>query len=336
LFNWDGPQLAWGSCCGGIFYFNPFVVAVKKILNSTMNSYYGRKVSAIIASLSFFLYPAFGQPNLGFTEAMIIKKTGDTMNCFVEIAPGYEDIVIYRLNKDGQGLTMKAKEIQTIITAYQIYESIPLGKNKKLMALIADGPVKLYKYIIIFNGNAGPAGTINLFGKPDITYVIKKTDNYYEINEKGYNSSLMDVLKDCDQVVKKIESDNYKFMELEQAVKDYNNCNKPQLITRQGENDMRFLGTWKSDMKDEVTKNNLGETTMTFYNEGKLIYETKLSYSRNSLKTELIYRTIGDSLISDKPSHAEERISIYKFENDDKLILEIQGVRCVFLRRKKG
>jgi hypothetical protein len=299
-----------------------------------MNSHYGRKVSAIIASLYFFLSPAFGQPNLGFTEAMIIKKTGDTLNCFVEIAPGYEDIVTYRLNKDGQGLTMKAKEIQTIITAYQMYESIPLGKNKKLMALIADGSVKLYKYIIIFNGNAGPAGTINLFGKPDITYVIKKTDNYYEIKEKGYNSSLMDVLKDCDQVAKRIESDKYKFMELEQAVKDYNNCNKPQLITRQGENDVKLLGTWKSDMKDEVTKNNLGETTMTFYNNGKLIYETRLSYSRNALKTELIYRTIGDSLISDKPSHVEEQISIYKFENDDKLILEIRGIPCVFLRRK--
>jgi hypothetical protein len=307
----------------------------KKILHSNMKFECIRNALTTITSL-FFLGFSFGQPNLGFTEALVIKKTGDTLKCFIELSPGYEDAIVYRLGKDGQGSTMRIEEIQTIITAFQLYESIPMGKKDKLMALIVDGPVKLYKYVIIFNGSLGPPGTITLFGKPDISYAIKKADNYYEIKEKGYTSSLMEVLQDCEPVVKRIEDGKYKFIELEQAVKDYNNCNKPQLVTQQGNNDVRLLGVWKSDMSDEVTKNNLGETTMTFFNDGKLIYEIRQSFSPKPLKTDLIYRTMGDSLVSDKPSHVEEQISIYKFENEDKLILEIRGVRCVFLRRKKG
>ena len=93
-----------------------------------------------------------------------------------------------------------------------------------------------------------------------------------------------------------------------------------------------LIGVWNSDLNDEATKNGIGDVTITFKVDGSLIYD--IHEGDKLQRMNMTYRIIGDTIISDQPSHPNVQRTKYKLENEGKLILEFEGTATVFNREK--
>lgn len=94
-----------------------------------------------------------------------------------------------------------------------------------------------------------------------------------------------------------------------------------------------LIGIWNSDQSDEATKSSIGKVTMTFTEDGQLIY---VIYAGGKLqRMNLVYKISGDTLISDQPSFPQEQFTKFKIENGNKLTLEFEGEKTVFIRATK-
>jgi hypothetical protein len=104
-----------------------------------------------------------------------------------------------------------------------------------------------------------------------------------------------------------------------------------QLNSKYTTMDKNLIGTWNSDDTDETTQKTLGKVTMTFTEDGKLVYDI---FGDNKLqRMNMIYKVQGDTIISDQPSHPQEQRTNYKIESRDKLILDFKGEKTVFKRQ---
>lgn len=92
-----------------------------------------------------------------------------------------------------------------------------------------------------------------------------------------------------------------------------------------------LIGTWNSDENDPATKTAVGKVTMTFTEDGKLVYD--LFDGASQQRIDMVYKIKGDTIISDQPSHPQEQKTAYKIQNGDKLILTFEGERTVFYRQ---
>jgi hypothetical protein len=92
--------------------------------------------------------------------------------------------------------------------------------------------------------------------------------------------------------------------------------------------DKRLEGVWASDMEDETTRNSIGNVTMVFTNDGKLVYE--ILEGAKVQRMNMVYWTSGDTLYSDQPSNPRQESTKYKFENNSSLNLEYDGVITKF------
>jgi hypothetical protein len=91
-----------------------------------------------------------------------------------------------------------------------------------------------------------------------------------------------------------------------------------------------LIGTWNSDESDEATQKALGKVTMTFTEDGKLIYD--IFEGSKQQRMSMTYKVQGNTIISDQPSHPQGQRTKYKIENDDKLILDFEGEKTIFKR----
>jgi acyl CoA:acetate/3-ketoacid CoA transferase alpha subunit len=106
-----------------------------------------------------------------------------------------------------------------------------------------------------------------------------------------------------------------------------------QTQTKAQNMDSELIGIWNSDQSDEATKNSVGKVTMTFTEDGQLIYD--IDAGGKLQRMNMVYKVIGDTIISDQPSHPQEQRTKFKIENDDKLTLEFEGEKTVFIRATK-
>jgi ABC-type sulfate transport system substrate-binding protein len=94
--------------------------------------------------------------------------------------------------------------------------------------------------------------------------------------------------------------------------------------------DEGIVGTWKSDMNDSFTKNNIGDVTMTFTNDGRLTYD--VLEKKKLQRIYMTYQISGDTIISDQPSHSQQQKTKFKLVDNNKLILEFEGIKTVFIK----
>lgn len=94
-----------------------------------------------------------------------------------------------------------------------------------------------------------------------------------------------------------------------------------------------LIGIWNSDETDETTQKTLGKVTMTFTEDGKLIYD--IFEGGRQQRMNMVYKVQGDIIISDQPSHPQEQRTSYKIKNGDKLILDFEGEKTIFNRSKQ-
>ena len=94
--------------------------------------------------------------------------------------------------------------------------------------------------------------------------------------------------------------------------------------------DKGLIGIWNSDQSDEPTKNCVGKVTMTFKEDGQLFYD--IVAGDKLQRMNLVYKVSGDTIISDQPSHPQEQRTKFKIENGNKLTMEFDGEKTVFIR----
>lgn len=97
--------------------------------------------------------------------------------------------------------------------------------------------------------------------------------------------------------------------------------------------DNNLIGIWNSDETDETTQRTLGKVTMTFTEDGKLVYD--IFEGNKQQRINMVYTVQGNTIISDQPSHPQEQRTKYQIENGDKLILDFEGKKTVFNRNKQ-
>ena len=95
----------------------------------------------------------------------------------------------------------------------------------------------------------------------------------------------------------------------------------------------KLIGLWESDETDILTIKTLGKVTINFTVDGKLIYD--IHEGDKLQRINMVYKVVGNTIISDQPSHPQEQKTAYKFVTEDKLMLEFDGEQTLFNRQIK-
>ena len=266
---------------------------------------------------------------LGYTSAVITKKNGDSLKCLLPIATAYEDAIEYTEAGSPRVYVIKAKDVAAIKTELQLFENVPYKKKEVIMSLVTKGDVKLFRWMKKYDEPAFTSGGITLFAPPTIEYVVKKNGSYMEITEKNYVEVMSDVLRDCPIIVTRLNNEYYEYATLENVVKDFYNCNDPSAFSVKY--DRSLFGTWKSDTKDEATKNSIGDAKMKFSDDGSLIYD--IVDGVNVQRMKMKFHARRDTLFYSQPPDVSEQSMKYEYKDNKKiLILEFNGIKTVFRR----
>lgn len=97
--------------------------------------------------------------------------------------------------------------------------------------------------------------------------------------------------------------------------------------------DKRLEGNWMSDLQDQTTKESIGNVTVTFTGDGKLIYE--VMEGEKLQRMNMTYHTKNNIIISNQPSSPRRENTKYTFEDENVLILEFEGEVTKFKRNFK-
>lgn len=96
----------------------------------------------------------------------------------------------------------------------------------------------------------------------------------------------------------------------------------------------KLLGVWLPDPGDGQIPREFENTSLEFKNGAQLDYV--IHGTERVQKVFLEYRIEGDCLVTDQPSRRREEHTRFAFTPDDKLILEFEGRRIVYVRAAKG
>jgi len=93
-----------------------------------------------------------------------------------------------------------------------------------------------------------------------------------------------------------------------------------------------LIGEWNSDLSDENTKNSIGNVSMIFSDDGKLVYKIK---EGNKLQIiNLVYSIDGNLLITDQPSRTQIEKTEYTLPDENTLILQFEGETTRYIKEK--
>ena len=100
--------------------------------------------------------------------------------------------------------------------------------------------------------------------------------------------------------------------------------------TPEVQRDTRLLGRWDLDSSDAEAHSAYGSTTMVFEADGRLTYITH--ESAKDLLMLLTWRTEGDTIVSNQPSHPREDRTPYHFLDDRTVVLTMAGLKSRYIR----
>ena len=168
-----------------------------------------------------------GQFSYGFAEGKITLKNGDTIHCFIERAIAYENEVYYKVKEDDVPRGLKVKSIKSLTLPFVYFENIQLGEKERLMSLLINGKVSLYKYIIIkekvtFKTPETTGKAANFLNH----FILEKGVTNLEIDEKTFADLSQKYFGDCLVLIDKIRNGTYKFEDIEKIVSEYNACSQ--------------------------------------------------------------------------------------------------------------
>jgi hypothetical protein len=196
---------------------------MKKLLNTL--------VITLLVSANLF---AQMKPIIDFQNAVIIKKTNDSINCQIELnqvsekelAPLGEGFVTYKTANNSKKQSMKIIDIQSIKTAYSTYLNVQVDRQELLFKIAIHGKVSLLEYPKISIEHTGTAtGGIYKFGPKEIQYyALKVNDKTYVIKLKKDLNPLMEIIENCPGAKAIINDKAFKINNLVSLVTQLNEC----------------------------------------------------------------------------------------------------------------
>lgn len=94
-----------------------------------------------------------------------------------------------------------------------------------------------------------------------------------------------------------------------------------------------LIGSWKIDPSDTKSIELFGNTKMEFTSDGKLIY--RIETNNKLQQINLLYKTSGNVLVTDQPSHPSKEETIYEVLPDGRLKLVLDGQESFYIKELK-
>lgn len=164
---------------------------------------------------------------MGFRQGLIITQSSDTIICLVPIASSFGKNVPIKRSAESDEELFPLEKIKYMATATNVYENVTYKKKEKdvhkLMWLVVEGTMNLYQEteIVIKNTKYQTNGSMTSFGKPNQTYVIKKQDTTYLIEEKNFIETITPLISDNEVLFNKVKTKVYKYEDIATVVKEY-------------------------------------------------------------------------------------------------------------------
>ena len=175
----------------------------------------------------------------GYRKGFIVTKTNDTIQCLVPITSSFDEKISIKKGINNKEETILLTDVKYLVTETNVYENIAFQKKgkeiQKLMWLEIPGKLNLYLEIFITRSgstypitqpsptnSATPKGQLTYFGEPIKTYVVKKSDSSFLIEEKKFIETISPLIFDNKDLLHKVETKVYKFHEIEAVIKEYN------------------------------------------------------------------------------------------------------------------
>ena len=182
----------------------------------------------LIAFSCFLFSSTYSQKNYYFLDATIIKKSGDSIICLIKNQINFDDFITYKVTKEAYESQIAITEVSCVKFSFKYLENIKLYNKEIIATLVVDGKVKLYSYVFLEVGETQdvPNSEGGKFTphRTVIHYFVKKSDVTNEIRSKFFEYDLTPFIKDCRDLLLKLENHDFFYEDMTKIIQDYNNC----------------------------------------------------------------------------------------------------------------
>lgn len=153
---------------------------------------------------------ALSQNKLPLVLGTIFKKSGDSLNCLIEVGPDFDTQVNYRLTLADKEVPMMISEIKSIRFDDARFENMLIDGEEDLLEVLVQGKVNLYKHVRqIFPGNYG------------MSYVLTRQTTRYTITSNNFDTILPELVRDNFKIYDRLQLKPYKFTDVPDIVFEY-------------------------------------------------------------------------------------------------------------------
>ncbi len=174
------------------------------------------------------IHSAFSQPGLGFKEATVLFKKGDSLRCLVKMEINYSDTVMCKTHENADEKVLLSKDIKSIRFPFKYIENVRIDSTEKLCTLLLTGRISVYSYAVLSMGKTvdikNVAGMKFTPGTTTTHYIVCKDGVYKEIREDFFRRDLAPLIKDCPGMYRKLDTEGYYFEDMVKIAKEYNSC----------------------------------------------------------------------------------------------------------------
>lgn len=175
--------------------------------------------------LFVFQINAFSQ-NRVFEKGTIVTKKNDTLQVLVELSVTYSDLVYFKTDVNASERILKISKISSLETPYNTFENISVGKREYLFRLLINGRYSLLQYVEVNSGPSYPShgGQMTVYIAPTIIYALKADSALYILKKPKDKEQLVSLADNCSPAKAMIEQQSFTLEDLEEFVKELNNC----------------------------------------------------------------------------------------------------------------
>lgn len=178
-----------------------------------------------------------------FEKGQIQFKDGSVLTCQIQLALGYDSLVIYKLVNSSEVIKAKVNKIRSLSTPYNNFDNINIDGSEFLLRRLVIGKANLYSHSIEIRPEQVVHESkekekaeskknkdkknkhIELKGSSwrgvQIIYVIIVNESLYAITEENF-MDLSKILNDHETIAKDINEGAYSFKDMIQIIETYN------------------------------------------------------------------------------------------------------------------
>lgn len=179
--------------------------------------------------IALILFATISFSQSGYQKGVIVMQNNDTLFCLVPIATSFGSEVSILRTENDKIEYIPLKNIKYLANGFNVYENVAYINKKgkemhKLMWIQVDDEMTLYLETELIQGpiqtskSGGTTSTLT----PRNTYVIRKDNRTYPIEEVSFIENIRPLLADAPSLLNKVENGLLSYEKIETVVKAYN------------------------------------------------------------------------------------------------------------------